>query len=176
MINSLFIAGLCFSSGLAATISLTHLLNSGDHIVSSDDVYGGTSRYFRTIASRLGVETTFVDARDTKLVESSIKSNTKMIWMETPTNPTLKLCDIKKISEIAKKRKDIIFVVDNTFMSPYFQKPLKLGADIVLHSCSKYINGHTDVIMGCIVTNTRELYERVKYLQNSKFICKPNQI
>ncbi|RWS06126.1 cystathionine gamma-lyase-like protein [Dinothrombium tinctorium] len=159
--------GLTFSSGLAATVSVTHLLKAGDHIVCGDDVYGGTNRYFRTCASELGIEVTFVDARNTDNVKKAIKENTRMVWMETPTNPTMKLCDIEEIADHVKQLSNVFLVVDNTFMSSYFQQPLALGADISMHSLTKYMNGHADVIMGAIMTNREDLYERLKYLQNS---------
>ncbi|UYV69393.1 CTH [Cordylochernes scorpioides] len=159
--------GLCFSSGLAATATLTHLLKSGDHIISFDDVYGGTNRYYRRCASNYNLETTFVDARDPENVKNALRPNTKMVWMETPTNPTMKLVDIKAVAAIVKEHSNAVLVVDNTFMSPYFQKPLMLGADIVMHSVSKYINGHSDVIMGTIATNNIDLYEKIKFLQNA---------
>jgi len=158
---------LCFSSGLAATMSLTHLLSNGDHIVCFDDLYGGTNRYFRTCASKMGIDVSFVDMRDIENVRKAILKNTKMIWIETPTNPTMKLVDIQAISNLLKSYPGIISVVDNTFMSAYFQKPLKLGADVVMHSLTKYMNGHSDVVMGAIATSNREIYEKMKYLQNS---------
>lgn len=157
---------LCFSSGLSATVTITHLLKAGDHVVCFDDLYGGTNRYFRTCASKMGIEVSFVDMREIDNVRKAIKDNTKMIWIETPTNPTMKLVDIKGVSDLLKNS-GIISVVDNTFMSSYFQKPLTLGADIVMHSLTKYMNGHSDVVMGSIATNDEEIYQRMKYLQNS---------
>ncbi|XP_062510043.1 cystathionine gamma-lyase-like [Corticium candelabrum] len=159
--------GLATSSGLAATVLLTHLLKSGDHIVSVNDVYGGTNRYYTSIASKFNIQTSFVDCTNLDTFRASIKENTKMVWLETPTNPTLKVIDIKAISAIAHERKDILVVVDNTFLSPYFQRPLELGADVVMHSVTKYINGHSDVVMGVIVTNDDELCVRMRYLQNA---------
>lgn len=159
--------GLLFSSGSAATTTITHLLSAGDHVVSMDDLYGGTSTYFRTIASRLGIKTDFVDATDPENVEKAIKPNTKMLWFETPTNPTMKLVDIAAIASIAKNHEDCFMVIDNTFMSPYFQRPLDLGADLVMSSATKYINGHTDVIMGAVTTNREDLHTRLRYLQNA---------
>ena len=158
---------LCFASGLAATLSLTHLLNGGDHVVCFDDLYGGTNRYFRTCAAKMGVEASFVDMRDIDNVRKAIKKNTKMIWIETPTNPTMKLVDIQGVSDLLKSYPGIISVVDNTFMSSYFQKPLTLGAHIVMHSLTKYMNGHSDVVMGAIATSDKKIYEQMKYLQNS---------
>ncbi|KAF4521417.1 hypothetical protein B566_EDAN010574 [Ephemera danica] len=140
--------GLCFSSGLGATTALVHLLSAGDHLLCGDDVYGGTNRYFSKCASKFGIEIGFVDATDVKGFEKAIKPNTKMVWLESPTNPLLKVCDIKAIAEICKKYPDIILVVDNTFLTSYFQRPLTLGADMVVYSLTKYMNGHADVIMG----------------------------
>lgn len=160
--------GLCFASGLATTLNLTYLLKSGDNIICFDDVYGGTNRYFRVCAENMGVKTIFVDARNPENVRKAIKSNTKMLWMETPTNPTMKIVDIKAIADIAKNSSSSpILVVDNTFMSSYFQRPLQLGADIVMHSLTKYMNGHSDVVMGAIATNNEDLYKRLLYLQNA---------
>merc|ERR1712179_505406 len=156
-----------FSSGLAATTALTHILSAGDHIVSMDDVYGGTNRYFRKVASRMNIETSFVDATDPSKIEAAIRPNTKMVWIETPTNPTLKVVDIRAVAEITKKHKDIFLVVDNTFESAYFQRPLELGADVSYYSLTKYMNGHTDVIMGAACTNDDELHEKLRFLQNA---------
>ncbi|CAG2179200.1 unnamed protein product, partial [Oppiella nova] len=160
--------GLCYSSGLSAQVNITNLLEAGDHIVCFDDLYGGTNRYFRTIAARFGLEISYVDARDPQNVHKVLKPNTKLVWMETPTNPTMKLVDIKAVAEIVKSEaSQAILVVDNTFMSSYFQKPLTLGADVVMHSLTKYMNGHADVVMGAIATNSPDIFERLKYLQNS---------
>jgi len=158
---------LCFSSGLGTTTAITHILKAGDHIVSMDDVYGGTNRYFRQCASRMGIETSFVDATKPENVAAAIKPNTRMVWVETPTNPTLKVVDIRAVADITKKHKDIFLVVDSTFLSSYFQRPLELGADIVMHSLTKYMNGHTDVIMGAACTNSEELHEKLRFLQNA---------
>lgn len=159
--------GLAFASGLAATTSITNLLSAGDHVLSMDDLYGGTNRYFRQIATRMGIEIDFIDATDVNKVKAAIKPNTKMIWIETPTNPTLKIVDIAAVTAVAKQHKDIFTVVDNTFLSSYFQRPLNLGADLVLHSLTKYMNGHTDVIMGAVCTNREDLHDRLRFLQNS---------
>lgn len=159
--------GFAFSSGCAASDVLCHLLDAGDHIVSVDDVYGGTSRLFRTVWARHGVETTFGDLTRHS-VSDFAKPNTKMIWVETPTNPLLKVIDIEKIASWAKKQNPRpLVVVDNTFASPYYQSPLELGADVVLHSTSKYLNGHSDVIGGALVTNSAELKDRIFHLQKS---------
>jgi cystathionine gamma-lyase len=160
--------GLVFSSGLGTTTAITHLLQTGDHILCGDDVYGGTNRYFRTCASRMGTEVTFTDMRDLDTVRAALKPSTRLVWMETPTNPTMKVFDIKAIGEIVKKiSPEAVFIVDNTFMTSYFQKPLLLGADVVMHSLTKYMNGHSDVVMGAAMTSNDDIYLKLKYLQNS---------
>ncbi len=137
-----------FSSGLAALTALTYLLKSGDHLVAVDDVYGGTNRFLSNCSNRMGIEPAFVDMLDLEKTRAAMKHNTAMVWIETPTNPTLKLIDIRAVSKIAKDNNpNVIIVVDNTFASSYFQSPLELGADIVMHSLTKYMNGHSDVIM-----------------------------
>lgn len=159
--------GLVFSSGLAAESTvLLALLNPGDHIVAFDDLYGGTKRLFNQVFSNFGFEITYVDATDTSLVEKAIKPNTKLVWIESPSNPLLKLSDIKAISAITRKH-GLILVVDNTFLSPYFQKPLDLGADVVVHSSTKYIGGHSDVLGGAVLVNNAAYYERIQYHQNA---------
>ncbi|AMQ19587.1 cystathionine gamma-synthase [Thermococcus peptonophilus] len=159
--------GLAFSSGLAAESTvLLALLKRGDHVIAFDDLYGGTKRLFNQVMERFGLEFTYVDARNPENVRKAIRENTRMIWLETPTNPLLKLADIKAIAEIAHER-DIILVVDNTFASPYFQNPLDLGADITLHSVTKYLGGHSDVVGGAVMVNDDELYEKLKFHQNA---------
>ena len=158
--------GFAFASGCAATTTVMHLLNSGDHVIAMDDMYGGTFRLFDKVLKHHGLSFSFVDLTDVKNFEKSIQPTTKMIWVETPTNPTLKLADIKKISEIAAQ-KNILVVVDNTFMSPYFQRPLDLGANIVVHSATKYIGGHSDVVGGVAVTSDQKIAERLAFLSNS---------
>jgi len=159
--------GLVFSSGLAAESTvLLALLNPDDHIVAFDDLYGGTKRLFNQVFSNFGFEITYVDATDTSLVEKAIKPNTKLVWIESPSNPLLKLSDIKAISAITRKH-GLILVVDNTFLSPYFQKPLDLGADVVVHSSTKYIGGHSDVLGGAVLVNNAAYYERIQYHQNA---------
>jgi len=159
---------LTFSSGLGATTTLSYLLKHGDHILSVDDVYGGTNRFFRQCAVRMGIEIDFVDMRDLDLTEKALKENTQMVWIETPTNPTLKLVDIEAVVNLVRKNHPkTIIVVDNTFASSYFQKPLLLGADIVVQSLTKYMNGHSDVVMGAVMLNDERLYERLKFLQNA---------
>ena len=138
---------LAFSSGLATTDAILHTLKPGDHVICCDDVYGGTFRIFDKVYRRLGIDFSFVDFSDLKKTEASFRPNTKLLWMETPTNPMLKILDIAALAALAK-RKNVVSVVDNTFMSSYFQKPLQLGADIVVHSVTKYMNGHSDVVGG----------------------------
>jgi len=159
-----------FSSGLAACTALTHLLSAGEHIVSMDDVYGGTNRYFRKVASRMNIQTSFVDATTASKVREAIQPNTRMVWIETPTNPTLKVVDIQAVADIVKEfktKQEIILVVDNTFESAYFQRPLELGADVSYYSLTKYMNGHTDVIMGSVSVNDDGIHERLRFLQNA---------
>jgi len=159
--------GLAFASGLAAETTLVlSLLKSGDHVVAFEDLYGGTRRLFDRTFANFGLDFSYVDATKTENVEAAIKGNTKLIWLETPTNPLLKLCDIAAISKIAKER-DILNVVDNTFASPYLQNPLDLGADIVLHSTTKYLGGHSDVVGGAIMLSDKELYGKLKFNQNA---------
>ncbi|MBX9938656.1 MAG: cystathionine gamma-synthase [Candidatus Obscuribacterales bacterium] len=157
---------LSFGSGLAAEGNIMNLLSSGDHVICGDDVYGGTYRLFEKVWKRYGLTFTFVDASDPAKIKAAIKPETKMIWVETPTNPLLRLCDLKAISTLAKEHK-LITVVDNTFASPYLQNPLKLGADIVVHSVTKYLGGHSDVVGGAVITSCDKLYETLKFHQNA---------
>jgi cystathionine beta-lyase/cystathionine gamma-synthase len=158
--------GLAFASGLAAEQAILSLLSAGDHIVASDDLYGGTYRLFERIMRRYNVQTSYVTTNAITDYEKAIRPNTKLLWLETPTNPLLQLVDIRAIAAIAH-RHNVRVVVDNTFSSPYFQQPLDLGADIVMHSTTKYINGHSDVIGGIVVANDEELYENIKFYQNA---------
>jgi cystathionine gamma-lyase len=159
--------GLVFSSGLAAeTTILLSLIHPGDHIVAFDDLYGGTKRLFNQVFSNFGYEVTYVDATNPFLIEQAIKPSTKLVWIETPSNPLLKLSDIKTIAKISSQH-GLILVVDNTFLSPYFQKPLDLGADIVVHSSTKYIGGHSDVLGGAVLLNNEAYFERIQYHQNA---------
>ena len=158
--------GLSFASGLAAEHAILNLLSAGDHMVACDDLYGGSYRIFEKVMGHFNVQTTYVTASDVEGYARAIRPNTKLIWLETPTNPLLRLADIRAVAEIAH-RHNLLLVVDNTFSSPYFQQPLKLGADIVLHSTTKYINGHSDVIGGAVVTSNREVYEALKFYQNA---------
>ena len=153
-----------FSSGMAAISTITQLLKSGDHVLALDDLYGGTSTFFREIASNNGIDFTFLDMSDPEVVESAITPNTKMIFLESPTNPLLKTTDIKAIAEVAKRR-GLLLAIDATFSSPYLLNALDHGADIVMHSCTKYIAGHSDVLMGCIMLNDDELSKRIRFLQ-----------
>jgi cystathionine gamma-lyase len=157
---------LAFASGLAAMDTLVRTLKTGDHVVCCDDVYGGTFRLFDKVLSQHGIEFTFVDLSDLKKAEAAFTPKTKMLWMESPTNPMLKILDLEALCTLAKK-KGALSVVDNTFMSAYFQKPLSLGADVVLHSVTKYMNGHSDVVGGILVLNSTPLYDQLKYLQNA---------
>ncbi|XP_043575216.1 cystathionine gamma-lyase-like isoform X2 [Chiloscyllium plagiosum] len=158
---------LAFASGSAAMMTIAHLLKSGDNIICMKDVHGGANQYFHRVASEMGLETSFVDCTSMKTLNAAIKPNTKLVWIETPTNPMMKVIDIKACAETAHKHGDIILVVDNTFMTSYFQRPLALGADICTCSATKYVNGHSDVIMGLASMNRDDLYERLKFLQNA---------
>jgi cystathionine beta-lyase/cystathionine gamma-synthase len=158
--------GLAFASGLGATTTLMLMLKAGDHVICGDDVYGGTYRLFQRVMTDHGLSFDFVDTSDPAQVAAAVRPETRMIWLETPTNPLLKLAPIATISRQARER-GILTVVDNTFASPYNQRPLKLGADIVLHSTTKYLGGHSDVVGGAIITSNDEVYERLKFLQNA---------
>jgi cystathionine beta-lyase/cystathionine gamma-synthase len=158
--------GLAFASGMAAETAILSLLNAGDHIVACDDLYGGSYRIFERVMRRYNVETSYVPAGDVSAFAKAIRPNTRIAWLETPTNPLLRLIDIQAIADISHQHK-LIVVVDNTFASPYIQQPLKLGADIVVHSTTKYINGHSDVIGGALVLNDPETYEAIKFYQNA---------
>jgi len=147
---------------MAACNLVTHLLKPGDHIIVSDDLYGGSTAYFLTCAKKnYGLQVDAIDLQDLDVLESTFKPNTKLLWLETPTNPTLKVLDIEAIARICKK-KGVICVADNTFLSPYLQNPLSLGADIVTHSCTKFIGGHSDLIMGAVLTSDDKLYDALK--------------
>uniref|UniRef100_A0A4W6DU18 Cystathionine gamma-lyase n=1 Tax=Lates calcarifer TaxID=8187 RepID=A0A4W6DU18_LATCA len=142
---------LALASGLAATVTITHMLKAGDGLVCMDDVYGGTNRYFQRIAAEVGLEVSFADCTKPELLKAALKPNTKLVWIETPTNPTMKVVDIRACADLVHEHnKDIVVVVDNTFMSAYFQRPLALGADICMYSATKYMNGHSDVVMGLV--------------------------
>lgn len=158
--------GIAFSSGLSAIHSILSLVKSGDHIIVTDNVYGGTYRLFELIMKGYGLEFSWIDTSNTDNIKKAIKSNSKILFIETPTNPMLTLTDLEKVAEIGKE-KNLITVVDNTFMSPYFQNPLALGIDIVLHSTTKYLNGHSDVIGGIVITNDNLINERLRFIQNA---------
>jgi len=158
--------GLAFASGMAAETAILSLLSAGDHRVACDDLYGGSYRIFERVMGRYNVETSYVPASNVAAYEQAIRPNTKLIWLETPTNPLLRLIDIQAVAKIAH-RHNILVVVDNTFASPYFQQPLKLGADIAVHSTTKYINGHSDVIGGALILNNEEVYEAIKFYENA---------
>ena len=158
--------GIAFASGLAATHALMSLLKAGDHVIVSNNVYGGTYRLYEQNLTAYGLAYSWIDTSDPKNIETAIKENTKMIFVETPTNPMLVLTDLKAVSEIAKKN-NLISICDNTFMSPYFQNPLEWGIDIVLHSTTKYLNGHSDAIGGILVTSNEKYHDRLRYIQNA---------
>jgi len=159
--------GLCFSSGLGATSCISSMLNMGDHIICGDDMYGGTNRLFRNVVAKMGIEISFVDLLDPANIKEALTPRTKMVWIESPTNPLLKVIDIAAVAGYLKGIPDVFLVVDNTFLTSYFQRPLDLGADIVMYSLTKYMNGHSDVIMGAAVTNDEGLHNRLRYLQNA---------
>ena len=158
--------GTCFSSGMSAVDSVLKLLKKGDHVVCSDDVYGGVSRHFNNILVNYGLTFTYVDSSNPENVGNAITSETKLFWIETPTNPLLKITDLNAISKIAKKHK-ILFGVDSTFATPVFLRPFEFGADIVMHSTTKYISGHNQLIGGIIITNDEEIHERMKFVQKT---------
>lgn len=158
--------GLCFATGMASIDTLVKLLKPGDEVVSTDDLYGGTYRLFTKVYAGFGIKFTFVDMSDPRNVEDALTPNTRLIWAETPTNPLLKIIDIAALAALAKKH-GCWLGVDNTFATPYFQNPLDLGADIVMHSVTKYLAGHSDVVMGALVVNDDALAERLAFLQNS---------
>jgi cystathionine gamma-lyase len=158
--------GLCFSSGMGATDAVIKLLSSGDEVITSNDLYGGSYRMFKRVYERFGIKFHFVDLTNTANIDPLINSKTKLIWLETPSNPLMNIIDIKTCVSIAKKN-NILVAVDNTFASPYLQNPLDMGADIVMHSVTKYLGGHSDVIMGALVTNDEKLYADLAFIHNS---------
>lgn len=158
--------GLAFSSGMAAIDALLKLLQPGDHVIAGDDLYGGTFRLFSRIYTPYGIEFSYVDSSSLQAVKDAIKNNTKMIWIESPSNPLLKISDIQALSSL-KKNRELLIVVDNTFATPYLQRPLELGADIVVYSTTKYISGHSDVLGGFISLKDRIIYDKLKFIQNS---------
>lgn len=158
--------GFAFGSGMAAITAVMMLFDSGDHVILTDDVYGGTYRVMSKVLNRLGIESTFVDTTDINQIEAALKPNTKALYVETPTNPLLKVTDIEAAAKWATS-KNLLFMVDNTFNTPYWQNPIELGADIVLHSATKYIGGHSDVVAGLVVVNDDKLGEDLHFVQNS---------
>jgi len=157
---------LCFSSGMAAEDAIIKLLKPGDEVICTNDLYGGSFRLFTKVFAKFGIKFHFIPLQEIDLVHIVLNSQTKMFWIETPTNPLLNIIDIQSIVEIAKQY-NILTVVDNTFASPFLQNPLDLGADIVVHSATKYLAGHSDVVMGCLMTNNTDLYQQLAFLQNS---------
>lgn len=158
--------GLAFASGLAATATTLMMLQKGDHVIAGDDIYGGTYRLFEQVLRNYGLQFTYVDPQDPEKVEKAVRKNTRLIWTETPTNPLMRIIDLALLSRISR-RAHALLVVDNTFMSPYLQNPLKHGADIVVHSTTKYLGGHSDLVGGAAITADRKIYDRLKFLQNA---------
>ena len=158
--------GLAFASGVAATMAVFSLLEGGDHLIAGDELYGGTYRLLEKVLRRSGVEVTYADVDDIDTFSKALQKKTKLIWVETPTNPLLKVIDIRKLADMAKS-KDIILAVDNTFATPYFQRPLECGADVVVHSTTKYLSGHSDIIGGIAITSNERIYHQVKFYQNA---------
>ncbi|KAL5282614.1 CTH.2 family protein [Megaselia abdita] len=159
--------GVTFASGLGSITAIFTLLKAGDHVICGDDVYGGTSRFIREIVSNFGMQYDFVDTTDLEAIKKAIKPNTKLCWIETPTNPLMKAMDIEAIGKIVHLQSGILFVVDNSFLTSYFQRPLEYGADIVMYSLTKYVNGHSDLLMGATITNSEDLYKKLKFIQKS---------
>ena len=165
--------GACFGSGLAAIDAVVKMLNSGDEVISTNDLYGGSYRIFTTIFEKYGIKFHFVNMLDVQNIEEKINENTKLIWVETPTNPMMNIIDVKKVCDLAQEN-NILVGVDNTFATPYLQNPLALGADVVMHSVTKYLGGHSDVIMGALVTNDDKIAEEIYRIQNSSgAVCGP---
>ena len=165
--------GACFGSGLAAIDAVVKMLNPGDEVISTNDLYGGSYRIFTTIFEKYGIKFHFVNMMDVQNIEEKINENTKLIWVETPTNPMMNIIDVKKVCDLAHEN-NIMVGVDNTFATPYLQNPLALGADVVMHSVTKYLGGHSDVIMGALVTNDHKIAEEIYRIQNSSgAVCGP---
>lgn len=163
-------AGFAFATGMAAETTIIHLLKAGDHIIAGDDIYGGTYRLFQDVMPNFGLEFTFLRMDSRQRIEEAIKPNTKMLWLETPSNPLLRIVDLEMAIDVAK-RHNLMTVIDNTFATPYFLRPIEYGVDLVLHSTTKYLNGHCDVVGGAVVTTTDELTERVQFLLNALGTC-----
>ena len=158
--------GVCFSSGMAAVDSVLKILKSGDHVICSDDVYGGVSRHFNNVLVHYGIEFTYVNTSNPYEVKEALKSNTKLLWVETPTNPLLKITDLDAMNKIAKSN-NLLFGVDATFSTPVFLRPLEYGADLVMHSTTKYLSGHNQIIGGSIHTNNKEIFDKMKFIQKT---------
>lgn len=163
-------AGFAFATGMAAETTVIHLLKAGDHIISGDDVYGGTYRLFQNVMTSFGLEFTFLRMNDRKKIEEAIRPNTRMLWLETPSNPLLNITDIEMAVDVARKH-NLLTVIDNTFATPYFLRPIEYGVDLVVHSTTKYLNGHCDVVGGAVVTTTDDLTEKVQFLLNAMGTC-----
>ncbi|UCC16108.1 MAG: aminotransferase class V-fold PLP-dependent enzyme, partial [Dehalococcoidales bacterium] len=163
-------AGFAFATGMAAETTVLHLLEAGDHVICGDDVYGGTYRLLENVMRKLGLEITFIRLNDRKKIEESIKPNTRMIWLETPSNPLLNITDVEMVSDIAMNH-NILTVIDNTFATPVSLNPINFGIDLVVHSTTKYLNGHCDVVGGAVVTTTEELSEKIQFLLNAMGTC-----
>jgi cystathionine beta-lyase/cystathionine gamma-synthase len=158
--------GLCFSSGMGAADAIVKLIRPGQEVIATDDLYGGTYRMFTKVFANYGIVFHFVDMHDLDAVEKLINKNTRMLWLETPTNPMMKIIDIEALVNLGKKH-NVLSMVDNTFASPYLQNPLDMGADIVMHSATKYLGGHSDVVMGALMTNDKDLYDQLAFIANS---------
>ena len=163
-------AGFAFATGMAAETTVMHLLKAGDHVISGDDVYGGTYRLFQNVMHDFGLEFTFLRMDSKQTIQEAIKPNTRMLWLETPSNPLLNIVDVEMAVGIAKKH-NLMTVIDNTFATPYFLRPIEYGVDLVVHSTTKYLNGHCDVVGGAVVTTTDELTQRVQFLLNAMGTC-----
>jgi len=163
-------AGFAFATGMAAETTVMHLLKAGGHVIAGDDIYGGTYRLFQNVMQDFGLEFTFLRMNSRQRIEKAVKPNTKMLWLETPSNPLLNIVDIEMVADIAKKHK-LMTAIDNTFATPYFLRPIEYGIDLVVHSTTKYLNGHCDVVGGAVVTTTDELTERVQFLLNAMGTC-----
>jgi cystathionine gamma-lyase/cystathionine beta-lyase len=163
-------AGFAFATGMAAETTVMHLLKTGDHVISGDDVYGGTYRLFQDVMRSFGLEFTFLRLNDRKRIGEAVKPNTRMLWLETPSNPLLNITDLEMVVDIARRHK-LLTVIDNTFATPYCLRPIEYGIDLIVHSTTKYLNGHCDVVGGAVVTTTDELTQRVQFLLNAMGTC-----
>jgi cystathionine gamma-lyase/cystathionine beta-lyase len=163
-------AGFAFATGMAAETTVMHLLKTGDHVISGDDVYGGTYRLFQDVMTNFGLEFTFLRMDNRERIEEVIRPNTRMLWLETPSNPLLNIIDLEMVVDIARRHK-LLTVIDNTFATPYFLRPIEYGIDLVVHSTTKYLNGHCDVVGGAVVTTTDELTQRLQFLLNAMGTC-----